>query len=88
MGAFDTLNQIIGEEVKKGKYRVEIYQNLVKSLGTMLIAYSDQIVHLFRRIPSTDSEPFRPPVPMIIVQSFGVIATLLFYIVRVTPFSQ
>ena len=36
MGAFDTLNLIIGEEVRNGKYGAEIYQNLVKSLGTML----------------------------------------------------
>ena len=35
MGPFDTLNQVIGEEVKKGKYDVEIYQNFVKSLGSL-----------------------------------------------------
>ena len=33
-------------------------------------AYSDQIVHSFRRIPSTCSMPLRPPVPKVIVQSF------------------
>ena len=33
-------------------------------------AYSAQIVHLFRRIASTCSKPFRPPVPKVIVQSF------------------
>ncbi|MDB4443999.1 HD domain-containing protein [bacterium] len=36
MGAFETLNQVIGEEVKKGKYDVEIYQSFVKSLGSMV----------------------------------------------------
>ena len=36
MGAFETLSQVIGEESKKGKYDVEIYQNFVKSLGSIV----------------------------------------------------
>jgi len=36
MGAFETLNQVIGEEVRKGKYDVEIYQSFVKSLGSIV----------------------------------------------------
>ena len=33
MGTFDTLNNIIGEDVKKGRFSKDIYFQFVKSLG-------------------------------------------------------
>ena len=33
MGAFDTLNQIIGKDVKNGKFSKDIYFNFIRSLG-------------------------------------------------------
>jgi len=35
MGAFDTLDQIIGKDVKEGKFSKDIYSKLIKSLGWM-----------------------------------------------------
>ena len=76
---------------------------LYKNVDEMLNAYSDQIGHLFRTIPATYSEAFRPPVPSHSGHPFRVIpatrsqinrpgsrsvATLLFYIVKIAFFSQ
>jgi hypothetical protein len=51
------------------KYRDGYCENeCVDDVGVDYNAYSAQIVHLFRRIASTCSKPFRPPVPKVIVQ--------------------
>jgi putative nucleotidyltransferase with HDIG domain len=36
MGAFDTLNQVIKNDVKSGKYSAELYAQFVNSLGAMM----------------------------------------------------
>ena len=74
IGVLVHINDLITE--RKNRYfpnlrRAIFSYDLTVSRGNVAFAYSDQIVHPFRTIPSTRSEGNHPVIPKLTVQFFG-----------------